>query len=164
LHHPRPRHPTEAAGIRIRTIESSHLSSFHDFGLAEPIMRALAKEKYVTPAPIQTQTIPIATASSAALDGWHDWWHGSRLGLAQFHPPSRRHSPIGASAPARYEARSVAMSNRVLRTFTIDTTRRCAGIRAIHAFHNGARRLLRKCHGRRFLQRPSPGAAQVAVR
>jgi ATP-dependent RNA helicase RhlE len=36
------------------------LSSFHDFGLAEPITRALAEEKYVTPTPIQTQTIPVA--------------------------------------------------------------------------------------------------------
>jgi ATP-dependent RNA helicase RhlE len=44
----------------IRTIESLHLSSFHDFGLAEPITRALAEEKYVTPTPVQTQTIPIA--------------------------------------------------------------------------------------------------------
>src|SRR5262245_15320415 len=46
--------------MRIRTIESPHLSSFHDFGLAEPITRALAEEKYVTPTPIQIQTIPIA--------------------------------------------------------------------------------------------------------
>jgi len=38
------------------------LSSFHDFGLAEPITRALADEKYVTPTPIQTQTIPLALA------------------------------------------------------------------------------------------------------
>jgi len=36
------------------------LSSFHDFGLAEPITRALAEEKYAKPTPIQTQTIPIA--------------------------------------------------------------------------------------------------------
>jgi ATP-dependent RNA helicase RhlE len=36
------------------------MSSFHDFGLAEPITRALAEEKYVTPTSIQTQTIPIA--------------------------------------------------------------------------------------------------------
>ena len=35
------------------------MSSFHDFGLAEPIIRALAEEKYVTPTPIQLQTIPI---------------------------------------------------------------------------------------------------------
>jgi ATP-dependent RNA helicase RhlE len=36
------------------------LSSFNDFGLAEPITRALAEAKYVTPTPIQTQAIPIA--------------------------------------------------------------------------------------------------------
>jgi ATP-dependent RNA helicase RhlE len=36
------------------------LTSFNEFGLAEPINRALAEEKYVTPTPIQTQTIPIA--------------------------------------------------------------------------------------------------------
>jgi superfamily II DNA/RNA helicase len=36
------------------------LTSFNDFGLAEPILRALAEEKYVTPTPIQAQTIPIA--------------------------------------------------------------------------------------------------------
>ena len=35
------------------------LTSFQDFGLAEPIARALAEEKYVTPTPIQAQTIPI---------------------------------------------------------------------------------------------------------
>ncbi|HEX3710590.1 MAG TPA: DEAD/DEAH box helicase, partial [Pseudolabrys sp.] len=36
------------------------MTSFNDFGLAEPILRALAEEKYVTPTPIQSQTIPIA--------------------------------------------------------------------------------------------------------
>jgi ATP-dependent RNA helicase RhlE len=36
------------------------LTSFQDFGLAEPIMRALADENYVTPTPIQAQTVPIA--------------------------------------------------------------------------------------------------------
>ncbi len=36
------------------------MTSFNDFGLAEPILRALAEEKYVTPTPIQDQTIPIA--------------------------------------------------------------------------------------------------------
>jgi ATP-dependent RNA helicase RhlE len=35
------------------------VTSFHDFGLAEPIARAVAEEKYVKPTPIQTQTIPI---------------------------------------------------------------------------------------------------------
>ena len=35
------------------------MTSFQDFGLAEPIARAVAEEKYVTPAPIQAQTIPM---------------------------------------------------------------------------------------------------------
>jgi superfamily II DNA/RNA helicase len=36
------------------------LSSFQDFGLADPISRALAEENYLTPTPIQAQTIPLA--------------------------------------------------------------------------------------------------------
>ncbi|HRO00091.1 DEAD/DEAH box helicase [Nitrobacter sp.] len=39
---------------------SNLLSSFQDFGLADPISRALAEENYLTPTPIQAQTIPIA--------------------------------------------------------------------------------------------------------
>src|SRR5246127_5446210 len=35
------------------------LTSFQDFGLADPISRALAEENYVTPTPIQAQTIPL---------------------------------------------------------------------------------------------------------
>ena len=35
------------------------MTSFNEFGLAEPILRALAEEKYVTPTPIQAQTIPL---------------------------------------------------------------------------------------------------------
>ncbi|MCK1357942.1 DEAD/DEAH box helicase [Bradyrhizobium sp. 199] len=42
-------------------MERTHLlTSFQDFGLAEPIARALAEENYVTPTPIQVQTIPTA--------------------------------------------------------------------------------------------------------
>jgi len=39
------------------------LTSFNEFGLAAPITRALAEEKYVTPTPIQSQTIPLAMQS-----------------------------------------------------------------------------------------------------
>jgi superfamily II DNA/RNA helicase len=35
------------------------LTSFNDFGLAEPILRALTEEKYETPTPIQAQTVPL---------------------------------------------------------------------------------------------------------
>jgi ATP-dependent RNA helicase RhlE len=42
-------------------MERTHLlTSFQDFGLAEPIARALHEENYVTPTPIQAQTIPLA--------------------------------------------------------------------------------------------------------
>ena len=36
------------------------MTTFHEFGLAEPISRALAEEKYTQPTPIQIQTIPVA--------------------------------------------------------------------------------------------------------
>jgi superfamily II DNA/RNA helicase len=36
------------------------LTSFQDFGLADPISRALVEENYQTPTPIQAQTIPLA--------------------------------------------------------------------------------------------------------
>jgi ATP-dependent RNA helicase RhlE len=36
------------------------LTSFQDFGLAETIARALKEENYLTPTPIQAQTIPLA--------------------------------------------------------------------------------------------------------
>jgi len=35
------------------------LTTFAEFGLAETISRALTEEKYVTPTPIQAQTIPL---------------------------------------------------------------------------------------------------------
>ena len=36
------------------------MTSFNDFGLAEPILSALRDENYTTPTPIQAQTIPLA--------------------------------------------------------------------------------------------------------
>jgi superfamily II DNA/RNA helicase len=38
------------------------LTAFNDFGLVEPITRALRDEKYETPTPIQAQTIPLAVS------------------------------------------------------------------------------------------------------
>jgi ATP-dependent RNA helicase RhlE len=38
------------------------LNSFHEFGLAEPITRALAQEDYVTPTPIQAKAVPLVLA------------------------------------------------------------------------------------------------------
>ena len=38
------------------------MNSFNEFGLAEPILRSLTEEGYVTPTPIQAQTIPLLLA------------------------------------------------------------------------------------------------------
>src|SRR5215831_13211140 len=47
-----------AAAAQVRTQKVSSLTSFHDFNLNGAITRALAEEKYLTPTPIQAQTIP----------------------------------------------------------------------------------------------------------
>jgi ATP-dependent RNA helicase RhlE len=59
LRDPRFRRPHERAG-RFAISERDSLTSFNDFGLAEPILRALREEKYQTPTPIQAQTVPLA--------------------------------------------------------------------------------------------------------
>src|ERR1700748_2809169 len=40
--------------------DTPFLTSFQDFGLADGIARALRDENYITPTPIQAQTIPLA--------------------------------------------------------------------------------------------------------
>src|SRR5438552_16700618 len=46
-----------------RHMKDSALTSFLALGLAEPITRALVDEQYVTPTPIQAQTIPQVLAA-----------------------------------------------------------------------------------------------------
>ena len=43
------------------------MTSFNDFGLAEPILRSLIEEKYVTPTPIQAQTVPLVLQGSDVI-------------------------------------------------------------------------------------------------
>ena len=45
------------------------MTSFNDFGLAEPILRALAEEDYVTPTPIQARAIPLRRSTAATSLG-----------------------------------------------------------------------------------------------
>lgn len=52
--------PSALCGAVASRVERERLSSFNDFGLAEPITSALAQENYITPTPIQAQTIPLA--------------------------------------------------------------------------------------------------------
>ncbi len=46
--------------MRLVVYRKKTLTAFNDFGLVEPITRALRDEKYETPTPIQAQTIPLA--------------------------------------------------------------------------------------------------------
>ncbi len=57
---PSARAPQRAWAPCFRMERPPLLTSFQDFGLADPISRALKEENYVTPTPIQAQTIPIA--------------------------------------------------------------------------------------------------------
>jgi superfamily II DNA/RNA helicase len=50
------------AAARSAYRKQTELNSFHDFGLAEPITRALTEERYVAPTPIQAQAIPLLLA------------------------------------------------------------------------------------------------------
>src|SRR5262249_41488847 len=52
--------PADRRGRRRTSQKARSLPSFHDFGPAEPITRALAEENYAAPTPIQAQTIPLA--------------------------------------------------------------------------------------------------------
>ena len=52
----------DPAGRALRHRKLVSLTSFRDFGLAEPLLTALAEDQYLTPTPIQQQTIPIAIA------------------------------------------------------------------------------------------------------
>lgn len=45
---------------RFRCLESTDLTQFTDFGLAQPVLRALEEAGYVTPTPIQAQAVPPA--------------------------------------------------------------------------------------------------------
>src|SRR5437764_14844462 len=45
-----------------RYIQDDTLTSFDDFGLAEPILRALSEEQYTIPTPIQSDAVPVVLA------------------------------------------------------------------------------------------------------
>ena len=48
--------PAAAFGAYVK--DTYVLTKFTDFGLAQPLLKALADEGYTTPTPIQTQAIP----------------------------------------------------------------------------------------------------------
>jgi superfamily II DNA/RNA helicase len=82
------------------------LTSFNDFGLAEPILRALAEEKYVTPTPIQAQTVPLALAKRDVI-GIAQTGTGK---TAAFALPILNHLFANRRRPERKSARVLVLS------------------------------------------------------
>ena len=82
------------------------MTSFHDFGLAEPITRALAEEKYVTPTPIQAQTIPVVLSRRDVI-GIAQTGTGK---TAAFAVPILHHLFTNRRRPARKNCRVLVLS------------------------------------------------------
>ena len=82
------------------------MTSFHDFGLAEPITRALAEEKYATPTPIQAQTIP-AVLSRRDVIGIAQTGTGK---IAAFALPVLHHLFTSRRRPERKTCRVLVLS------------------------------------------------------
>ena len=71
------------------------MTSFNDFGLAEPITRALAEEKYVTPTPIQIDAIPLVLAGRDVV-GIAQTGTGKTAAFALADPQPARRQPEAA--------------------------------------------------------------------
>jgi ATP-dependent RNA helicase RhlE len=82
------------------------LTSFHDFGLAEPILRSLQEEKYVTPTPIQAQTVPLALSARDVI-GIAQTGTGK---TAAFALPILHHLFTNRRRPERRSARVLVLS------------------------------------------------------
>ena len=82
------------------------MTTFNDFGLAEPILRALTQEKYITPTPIQAQAIPIVL-------GGHDLIGIAQTGTgktAAFALPILNRLAANAKRPERKSCRVLVLS------------------------------------------------------
>ncbi len=82
------------------------MTSFDDFGLAEPITRALRDENYATPTPIQAQTIPFALSGRDVI-GIAQTGTGK---TAAFALPILNHLTANRRRPERKSARVLVLS------------------------------------------------------
>ena len=82
------------------------MTSFNDFGLAEPILRALAEEKYVTPTPIQAQTVPLVLSKRDVI-GIAQTGTGK---TAAFALPILNHLFVNRRRPEKRSARVLVLS------------------------------------------------------
>jgi superfamily II DNA/RNA helicase len=89
------------------------LNSFKEFGLAEPIVRALTEEKYVTPTPIQSQTIPLVLAG------------GDLIGIAQ--TGTGKTAAFALPILNRLSAKPIRPERKTCRVLVLSPTRELSG-------------------------------------
>jgi ATP-dependent RNA helicase RhlE len=82
------------------------LTYFHDFGLNDAITRSLTEEKYLTPTPIQAQTIPIVMSGRDVI-GIAQTGTGK---TAAFALPILHHLAANPRAPVRKSCRVLVLS------------------------------------------------------
>jgi ATP-dependent RNA helicase RhlE len=109
-----------AASARFAQYEDYSLTLFHDFGLAEPITRALSEEKYIAPTPIQARTIPLALSRRDVI-GIAQTGTGK---TAAFALPILHHLCSNRRPPGRKSCRVLVLSpTRELSGQTLDSFR-----------------------------------------
>jgi ATP-dependent RNA helicase RhlE len=100
------RHASWVPAGQARTQESFSLTSFDDFTLSSAITRALAEEKYLTPTPIQAQTIPTVMSGRDVI-GIAQTGTGK---TAAFALPILHRLAISARPPTRKSCRILVLS------------------------------------------------------
>ncbi len=89
------------------------MTTFAEFGLAEAITRALTEEKYVTPTPIQTQTIPLVMTG------------GDIIGIAQ--TGTGKTAAFALPILNRLAANPVRAERKTCRVLVLSPTRELSG-------------------------------------
>jgi ATP-dependent RNA helicase RhlE len=125
------------------------LPTFHDFGLAKSITRALDDEKYITPTPIQAQAIPVVLAGRDLI-GIAQTGTGKTAAFAlpiihqiltDRRPPGRKACRVLVLSPTRELSRQIADSFKTYsRHQRLSTTVAIGGVpigRQIRALFNG---------------------------
>jgi len=94
------------AHLPMRQRKALCLTYFHDFGLNDAITRSLTEEKYLTPTPIQAQTIPIVMSGRDVI-GIAQTGTGK---TAAFALPILHHLAANPRAPVRKSCRVLVLS------------------------------------------------------
>jgi len=102
------------------------LNSFHEFGLAEPILRAVAEENYDVPTPIQAQTVPLVISGRDVI------------GIAQ--TGTGKTAAFALPILDRLHADRVPPERKTCRVLVLSPTRELSG-QILQSFRTYARRM-----------------------